>query len=85
MLTKKVKRSLKDLTFYILLLVILVLTSINIANFLAPKKVLGASIQETNTDKFWQDFLAKNPDYVPGWIEIGNTEKAKQIDPNYDF
>jgi len=74
----------KELFIYIALLIILLLTSINISTFLKPKvvKVLGAETQNKE-DVFWQGFLTKNPNYVPGWIEIGKPDKAREIDPNY--
>lgn len=66
------------------ILFILLLTSINIEHYLAPKKVLGAeTFVPTKTDVFWQEFLNKNPDYIPGWIEVGRMDKVKEIDPNY--
>ena len=65
---------------------ILLLTSFNFSNYLAPKKVLGT---ETNTEEilkekgFWEEFLAKNPDYLPGWLEIGRLDKVNEINPNF--
>lgn len=65
---------------------ILLLTSFNFSNYLAPKKVLGT---ETNTEEilkekgFWEEFLAKNPDYLPGWLEIGRLDKVYEINPNF--
>lgn len=65
---------------------ILLLTSFNLANYLAPKKVLGI---ETNTEEilkekdFWNKFLSKNPEYLPGWLEIGRLDKVYEINPNF--
>lgn len=65
------------------------LSLVNIKNYLAattvPEKVLGAEIDNNVTINFWNDFLSKNPEYVPGWLEIGRTDKAYSIDPNYQF
>ena len=76
----------KELFIYVVFLFILLLVSINIDTYLRPVnvdvKVLGAETQN-NKEVFWQDFLSKHPDYVPGWIEIGRTDKANEIDPNY--
>jgi hypothetical protein len=74
----------KELFIYTFLLFILLITSININNYLKPKdiKVLGTETKNKETI-FWQDFLVKNPNYVPGWIEIGRKDKAHEIDPNY--
>ena len=50
---------------------------------MTPKKVLGVETQIDLEEKFWQEFLDKNPNYIPGWIEIGRNDKVKEIDPNY--
>jgi len=74
----------KEILIYICLLFIIVLTSININSYLSARKinVLGAETRVTN-NSFWQNFLSKNPDYIPGWMEMGRLDKATQIDPNY--
>lgn len=80
-----------ELVICVASILILVLTSINITSYLGNKKVLGAETSnpgtKTSSDDtaFWQDFLTKNPDYIPGWVEIGNTAEAKKIDPNFNF
>jgi hypothetical protein len=65
--------------------IIMLLTSFNISTFLMPKKVLGIKTDgaESTRFDFWNSFLANNPSYIPGWIEIGRTDKVKEIDPNY--
>jgi hypothetical protein len=80
----KVNKSVKELLIYVFLLFILLLTSINISNYLKPKntKVLGTET-ENKEEEFWQEFLTKNPNYIPGLIKVGNLQRAKQIDPNY--
>ena len=80
----KVNKSVKELLIYISLLFVLLLTSINIDGYLKPKvvKILGVETENKN-EEFWKDLLTKNPNYIPGLIEIGDTEKAKEIDPNY--
>jgi len=83
MSAKEVNKVAVELFIFVSALFVLLLTSININNYLTPKKVLGAETQVNSTDKFWQDFLNKNPDYIPGWMEIGRTDKVKEIDPNY--
>ncbi len=84
MSAKRVNKTAKELFIYVSLLFILLITSINIDNYLGQNgtKVLGIEI-ENKEEVFWQDFLTKNPDYVPGWIEIGRMDKARKIDPNY--
>jgi hypothetical protein len=84
MSAKKVNKIAKEIFIYVFLLFALLLISINIDNYLKPKqtKVLGT---ETKNEEeiFWQEFLTKNPNYVPGWIETGRIDKAHEIDPNY--
>jgi hypothetical protein len=65
-------------------LFIILLTIINIENCLTPTKVLGAETKNDTDQQFWTDFLNKNPNYIPGLIEVGNIDKAKEIDPNYN-
>lgn len=79
-----VNKTTKELFIYAALLFILLLASMNVSSYLRPKqtKVLGTETENKEV-VFWQDFLAKNPDYIPGWIEIGKTEKVNTIDPNY--
>jgi len=81
---KLLNKTSKELFIYVALLFVLLLVSINIDTYLKPvtTKVLGAETQNKE-DVFWQDFLSKHPDYIPGWIEIGRIDKANEIDPNY--
>ena len=83
MSAKRVNKAAVELLIFVSALFILILTAANIENYQTPKKVLGAETQINTTDKFWQDFLIKNPNYIPGWLEIGRTDKVKEIDPNY--
>jgi hypothetical protein len=79
-----INKSIMEITVYIMVLFLLLLTSINLNHYLAPQKteVLGAKT-EYNPEDFWKGFLAENKHYIPGWIEIGRIDKAAQIDPNY--
>ncbi|HTK03725.1 MAG TPA: hypothetical protein VL401_03100 [Alphaproteobacteria bacterium] len=73
----------RELLIYVTIIFILLLTAININKFLQPKKqVLGIETQNTERE-FWRDFVEKHPNYIPGWIELGDLDKIKQIDPNY--
>jgi hypothetical protein len=87
MSAQRINKASKDLFIFVAFLFILYLTAINISSFSKQKtKVLGAEIEIGNNDKetvFWNDFLVKHPNYVPGWIEIGRMDKAREIDPNY--
>lgn len=78
-----------QILLFIAILLVLLLSSINIAKYTSPNTVLGINTeQKTESESqqetiFWQELLNKNPEYVPGWIEIGNLDKAKEIDPNF--
>jgi len=79
------RRNLLIETLIFSITVILLLLSIGNLNSLGPKMVLG--IQNENVEspdlEYWQNFLKENPDYIPGWIELNNSEKAREIDPNF--
>jgi|GEM_PF-7134253 len=82
----KLPAKLSQFYVYVLILVLLFLTSLNIKNFLTPKKVLGVNTQISETEKedlFWQSFLDKHPSYIPGLIETGRTSEAGSVDPNF--
>ncbi len=75
---------------YFSVIIMLVITLLNLQKYLDEKEVLGASTEEISLIKpssndvlFWRDFLAKNPNYIPGWIELGRIDKVMEIDPNY--
>lgn len=81
---KKVQEVYKELIIYVLCLLSLLLSSVNISRFLTPKKVLGVATEKKITEKeFWEDFVNKNPNYIPGWIELGREDRVREIDPNY--
>ena len=75
----------KQLLFILsLLLSTLVLSYLNIKNFYDTKDVLGATTSKVESyDKFWNEYLKNNPNYIPGWLEIGRDDKVLEIDPNY--
>ncbi len=83
MSTKKINKTSVQLLILVSTLFILLLTAVNIEIFLTPKKVLGIETQTNTNSLFWEDFLNKNPGYIPGWIEIGRNDIANEIDPNY--
>lgn len=73
-----------DLFIFVAISFLLLLTSVNITKYLEPRKVLGVHVVEAHSDEgFWNDFLVKNPSYLPGWQAIGRMDKVKEIDPNY--
>ena len=91
-LTKSRKNILKIASLVTYTLTILIISFLNLADYITPKKVLGAQI-DMNTEKlnelrtsekFWESFLNQNPTYLDGWIEltrieteIGNRDKAE--------
>jgi hypothetical protein len=83
MSAKKVNDVAIEIFIFTAALFVLFLTSININNYLTPKTVLGAKTLVEDDSQFWNEFLSKNPTYIPGLIETGNIEKAREIDPNY--
>ena len=86
------------LVYIFAVLFLLTLTSVNINSLTKPKtpEILGASINNQKSIAFWEEFLAENPNYYDGWIELskityerGNyleslqyTQKAREINPN---
>jgi len=72
-----------EIFFYVLAIFLLVLTSANLNNYFSTPKVLGTEVEDDNQEEFWTDFLSKNPDYIPGWIELRRWDKVTGIDPNY--
>jgi len=87
---KKINEALDQFLIYIVVVFLLLLTSANLQNYLSSKEVLGVSVDEITQDNqsvqdrmFWHEFLLKNPNYIPGWIELGRMDKVREIDPNY--
>jgi cytochrome c-type biogenesis protein CcmH/NrfG len=83
-------------------ILLLLLATVNLRLF-NNQAVLGISTETSSPDSdyqreiaFWQNFLAANPSYVEGWIELGtlayyskndllaqeSLDKAKSINPN---
>jgi len=71
--------------FCFLAIAILTLTLINLNFSFLPAKVLGISSQEetsnTNEASFWQNFMAENPTYLDGWLELSKIALNNQ-DPD---
>lgn len=70
----------KTLQLSIIVALLLTLSALNISriNSKPSKKVLGEEIDK----EFWQSLVDKHPTYIQGWKELGEIEKAKEIDPN---
>lgn len=74
----------KNLLITALVIFILFLSAYNIKSYFAPMKVLGVETQSLRLEKeFWENFLKENPSYIPGWVELGRTDKVTEIDPNF--
>jgi hypothetical protein len=69
--------------FSVSIITLLLLSALNIKNFLTPDVVLGTGHVNSVNEDYWREFLLENPDYIPGWIELGRFDKVMQIDPNY--
>ncbi len=81
----KIKKIKQEIFLFFAIFLVLFLTAANINKHFTPfqvNPVLGAST-EIDAEDFWKEFLTKNQNYIPGWIEIGRIDKANQIDPNY--
>lgn len=81
----KVNRNTKFLLLMVSAFILLMLSVVNINNLNLEKKVLGADSQENIESEFWENFLSENPEYIPGWLELNQTDQAKSIDPNYQL
>jgi len=73
----------KLLVYSSIIFILLILSLVNIKNFLTVKTVLGANTANNETFN-WDGFLKTNPNYIPGWIEIEREDVAKNIDPNFN-
>ncbi|KKP46525.1 MAG: hypothetical protein UR39_C0010G0037 [Candidatus Woesebacteria bacterium GW2011_GWA1_33_30] len=80
----KKKNLSKDLNFllYITFSILILLLSISNLQNIERKKVVKVLGAETNT-YFWEDFMAKHPTYIDGWIELERMDKVEEIDPNF--
>lgn len=83
MSAQTVNKAATELLIIVAIFLVLLLVGVNIQNYLNPKKVLGVETQANPEEIFWKEFLTKNPNYIPGWIELGETKKIGEIDPNY--
>jgi len=104
--TKKVslKKHLIFLCSCCAVILLLFIAGFNFENYLKKERVLGLESQKNIYEQkllkeqktYWEDFLAENPTYLDGWIELASInlklgekeeakaslEKAKIISPN---
>ena len=94
----KTKISLSSLYILCVTLILIALSIFNLAFYLFKenREVLGTKTETSKEITFWYDFLANNPTYKEGWLELakleyerGNfasakeaLEQAEKIDPN---
>ena len=64
MSAKSVNKVFNQLLVFVAALLVLLLSAVNIGSYQSPKKVLGAESQVNSDNKFWEEFLVKNPDYI---------------------
>jgi hypothetical protein len=70
------------LAFFVILIIILTLLNFSSYLFHSKNNVLGLQVEDKKV-QFIEQFLQKNPDYIPGWVEIGRMDKVRELDPNY--
>jgi hypothetical protein len=81
-----VNKNRRHLLLGVAILILILLSMFNVNNlFSLPQKVLGTETKIDQSADFWNDFLTKNPNYIPGLIETGDIDRAKQIDPNFQL
>lgn len=74
------------LGIFALVVFLLLLSALNIHSYLQPEKVLGVREISVESDvAYWNEFLTQNPDYLPGWVELGRLDKVLEIDPNFEI
>lgn len=86
-ISDEIKESYKYLLAIFSVFFLLGLSAFCFRLYTTKQKVLGTQSEilpeKRENQSFWEDFLAKNPDYLPGWLEIGRLDKVKEIDPNF--
>lgn len=87
-MTTACKQTLKYLLEIFSVFVLLGLSAFCFELYANQQKVLGAKTESENTllleeQTYWEELLNKNPDYLPGWLEIGRLDKVYEINPNF--
>ena len=78
----------KSLLIMFSVLILLLLAAFNFRFYANQQKVLGVKTEGEEAllleeQTFWEEFLSNNPDYLPGWLEIGRLDKVYEINPNF--
>ena len=81
---RKIRQNYNEFYYILSLFFIGLIIASNIFLYSRPTKpkVLGVNISNEE-GVYWYQLLQKNPNYIPGWLEIGRLDKVKSIDPNY--
>ncbi len=101
---KKLSISNDKIIFTAILVLIISVSIYNLAILFSPReaKVVYAYQEEPRSNQlisFWNTFLEKNPEYLPGWLELAKleiendnfakaflaTNQALEIDPNSEL
>jgi hypothetical protein len=77
---KKFDKELEKLLFINLAVLILILSFFNMVNN-RQKNVQVLGIKTDNG--YWEEIVKKHPTYRDAWVELGRTDKVKEIDPNW--
>ncbi len=72
------KKTLTPFFTALFIVTVLTLSFFNLKSYFYTPNVLGAEneIKINPTQIFWETFLAENPNYFPGWIELSKIDKA---------
>ena len=77
---KDFSKDLRTLLYINLAIIVLLLSLFNLKGKKERKiEVLGSSTDNT----YWEEIVAKHPTYRDAWVELGNMDKVKEIDPNF--
>lgn len=86
---KKRQNYSKDLLFlfYINCIVIILLLSFFnlylINNKKQTKQITNTVLGAEKDNSYWEEMVKKHPTYIDAWLEMGQNDKVKEIDPNY--
>lgn len=72
------KQALPFLLTSLFIVLVLTLSFLNLKSYFYAPKVLGAQteIKRNPAQTFWETFLAENPNYFPGWIELAKIDDS---------
>lgn len=79
----------KDLQFLLFInciIIVLMLSFFNlylINNKEKPKQITNTVLGAEKDNVYWEQLVKKHPTYIDAWVEMGQIEKVKEIDPNY--